>query len=317
MLKKRILGSSGIEVTELCFGALPMGPLQKNLAVEESAEIIAYALESGINFIDTAQVYKTYAPIKSALEKTKIRPVIASKSTAATYEEMEKAIIEALDSMGIDYVDIFHLHAAKVNPDVFEIRKGALQCLVDYKRKGIIKAIGISTHNVKVVEAAAMKKEIDIVFPLINKGGRGILEGSVEDMQKAASLCEQNGKGIYLMKVLGGGTLIDDYKGCMEFARGLDYSHSIAVGMVSKEEVLYNVKYFNDEKDLGDIIKIKDKKIVKVMQVICISCGKCMEACHSDAISFDSTGKAFIDQSKCVQCGYCTATCPPLSIRVI
>lgn len=59
-MKKIVLGRSGIEVTELCFGTLPLGPLQKNESVEEAADIIAYALKSGINFIDTAQIYKTY-----------------------------------------------------------------------------------------------------------------------------------------------------------------------------------------------------------------------------------------------------------------
>ena len=316
-MKKKTLGNSGIEVTELCFGALPMGPLQKDLTIEESADIVAYALESGITFIDTAQAYKTYPPIKLAIEKTKIRPVIASKSAAASYEEMEKAIIEALDAMGIDYIDIFHLHAARADLDVFDIRKGALQCLMDYKSKGIIKAVGISAHNVKVVEAAAMRQEIDIVFALINKAGRGISEGSAEDMQNAIALCERNGKGTYLMKVLGGGTLIDDYNDCMKYARSLNCYHSIAVGMVSKEEVLYNVKYFNDEKDLEDIIKIKNRKSVKVIQGLCMSCGKCIEVCHSDAPSFDLTGKAYIDSSKCIQCGYCVASCPQFCIRVV
>ena len=316
-MEKNTLGNTGIEVTELCFGALPMGPLQKNLPEEESSEIVTYALESGITFVDTAQMYKTYLPIKTAIKKTGIRPVIATKSTAASYEEMEKAIKEALDSMGIDYIDIFHLHAAKANPDVFDIRKGALQCLLDYKNKGIIKAVGISTHNVKVVEAAAMRQDIDIVFPLLNKAGRGIIEGKEEDMRHAISLCEQKGKGIYLMKVLGGGTLIDDYKDCMEYARGLDYCHSISVGMVSKEEVLYNVKYFNGEKDLEDIIKIKNKKTVKVSPGVCISCGKCIEVCHSDAPSFNHTGKAFIDQSKCIKCGYCIPSCTAFAIRMV
>lgn len=292
-----------------------MGPLQKNMTAEESAVIIAYALENGVNFVDTAQMYKTYEPVKAAIEMTGIRPVIATKSTAASYEDMEKAIIEALKGMGIDYIDIFHLHAARVNLDVFDVRKGALQCLLDYKRKGIIKAVGISTHNVKVVEAAAMRPELDIVFPLINKAGRGILEGSVEDMQKAISLCEQNGKGIYLMKALGGGSLIDDYDACMKFARNMNYP--IALGMVSIEEAVYNVKYFNDEKDLEDIIKIKNKKEVKVSQNLCTSCGSCMEACHSDAPSFDASGKAYIEPSKCIQCGYCIASCPSFAIRVV
>lgn len=315
-MKKSVLGRTGIEVTELCFGALPMGPLQKNLPVEESAGVLAYALENGINFVDTAQAYKTYAPIKLAIEKTGIRPVIATKSYAATYEEMEATIKEALDSMGIDYIDIFHLHAPKGGAEVFEQRKGALECLVDYRSKGIIKAVGISTHNVKAVEAAAEMTEIDVVFPLINKVGRGIADGTVEDMKKAIALCARNGKGIYLMKALGGGTLADDYKSSMEFARALEGSQSIAVGMVSREEVLYNLRFFNDEEDLGDIAAIKSKKNLVVAKGVCIGCGKCIEICHSEAVSFDENGKASVDTSKCVQCGYCISTCPTFSIRM-
>ncbi|WZL74380.1 aldo/keto reductase [Clostridiaceae bacterium 35-E11] len=316
-MKKKKLGNTGIEVTELCFGVLPVGPLQKNLPVEESAEIIAYALENGVNFLDTAQMYKTYSHIKLAIEKTNIRPVIASKSNVATYEEMEQAIVEALEEMGIDYIEIFHLHAAKVQTDVFEVRKGALQCLLDYKAKGIIKAVGIATHNVKVVEIAAQRNEIDVVFPLINKVGRGIIEGSAEDMKRAISLCAQNGKGIYLMKVLGGGTLIDEYNSSVDFGRSVEGSQAVAIGMVSKEEVLYNIKYFNNEKDLEGIIGIRNKKNPRVLQNMCISCGKCIGICHSEAIDFDDSNKASIDLSKCIQCGYCMVSCPQFCIRII
>ncbi|MCL2518319.1 MAG: aldo/keto reductase [Oscillospiraceae bacterium] len=44
-------------MTELCFGALPMGLAQKNMPPEESAEVVAEALRLGVNFIDTAQGY--------------------------------------------------------------------------------------------------------------------------------------------------------------------------------------------------------------------------------------------------------------------
>ncbi|HOS70656.1 MAG TPA: aldo/keto reductase [Bacillota bacterium] len=315
-MKKNILGKTGIQVTELCFGALPMGPIQKNLSVEEATEVVACALENGITFVDTAQIYKTYSPIKAAIKKTGIRPVIASKSTAASYDEMEKAVKEALDGMGIDYIDIFHLHAPKANPDVFDIRKGALQCLLDYKSRGIIKAVGISTHNVKVVEAAAERQDLDIVFPLLNKAGRGIVGGTEKEMRAAISRCRQNGKGIYLMKVLGGGTLLDEYSECLEYARNLDCYDSIAVGMVSKEEVIYNVRYFNNEKNMEKIIITKNRKRVQVLQGACISCGKCIEVCHSSAPSFDHKGKSYIDQSKCIQCGYCIPECPAFAIRM-
>lgn len=315
-MKKMILGNTGMEVTELCFGALPIGPLQKNLTVEESADIIAMALENGVTFVDTAQMYRTYPPIKQALQRTGLRPVIASKSTAASYEEMEAAINEALTGMGVDYIDIFHIHAAKAAPDVFQVRKGALQCLLDYKAKGIIKAVGISTHNVKLVEAAAERSEIDIVFPLINKAGRGIMNGTAEDMLRAMDLCRKKGKGLYLMKVLGGGTLIDDYKACVEYARNLPGSYPIALGMVSRDELVYNLRYFNDEKVIEDIA-VKNKKRFTVMQGVCLNCGKCIEGCHSDAVGFNAAGKAEIDQSKCIQCGYCVASCPHFAIRAV
>lgn len=316
-MRKINLGNTGLEVTELCFGALPFGPLQKNLKAEESAEILSYALDMGINFVDTAQMYKTYEPIKIALASRKDKPIIATKSTAATYEDMEFAINEALKGMGLDFIDIFHLHSARDGQEVFDKKKGAIECLLEYKRKKIIKAIGISTHNVKLVEAVAHDDDIDIIFPLINKAGRGILGGTLEDMQKAILLCEKNGKGIYLMKALGGGTLIDDFKNSIEFARNLSDNYSIAIGMISKEEVLYNIKYFNGDNDLESILSIRNKKQMIVMQHQCISCGSCINACHSDAINFSENGKAFIEQSKCLQCGYCISSCPSFAIRVI
>ena len=316
-MKKIVLGNTNLEVTELCFGALPFGPLQKNLAPEESAEILSYALDLGVNFIDTAQMYKTYEPIKIALRNRKNRPIIATKTHCLTYEDTKDAVEEALKGMGVDYIDIFHLHSARYSTDVFNIKKDVLKCLKEYKEKGIIKAIGISTHSVKVVAKAAYRDDIDVVFPLINKVGRGILEGTVDEMKDAINLCEREGKGIYLMKVLGGGTLIDDFKESVEFARYLSDNYSIAIGMVSKEEVLFNVKYFNGEQDLDGIINTKNKKEIKVFEGVCVSCGSCIKACHSNAISFNDKEKAFIDQSKCIQCGYCIAACPSFAIRVV
>jgi uncharacterized protein len=82
---KNFLGKTNIEVTELCFGALPIGPLQKNLSTIESAKIIKLVLNMGINFIDTAQIYKTYESIALVMKNFGIRPIIASKSAKKSY----------------------------------------------------------------------------------------------------------------------------------------------------------------------------------------------------------------------------------------
>ena len=58
-MKNTLLGKTGIEVSRVGMGVLPVGPNQLALPVEEGAEIIRYALEKGINFFDTAQYYRT------------------------------------------------------------------------------------------------------------------------------------------------------------------------------------------------------------------------------------------------------------------
>ena len=87
-MKYNTLGNSGIKVSELCFGVLPMGPLQANIPVADGANIIKEGLRSGINFLDTAQSYRTYPYIKEALAGYKKDVVIASKSYASGYVDM-------------------------------------------------------------------------------------------------------------------------------------------------------------------------------------------------------------------------------------
>ena len=59
-----VLGNTGIEVSKLCFGALTIGPLQKHLSLSKGIDILEYAIDCGINFIDTADLYDTYSYIK-------------------------------------------------------------------------------------------------------------------------------------------------------------------------------------------------------------------------------------------------------------
>jgi len=310
-MKKLILGRTGIEVTELCFGALPMGPAQKNIPPEKSAEVVAEALRLGVNFIDTAQGYKTYAPIRMAMESTGIRPVIATKAPASTYADMEAAIAEAREKLNIEVIDIFLLHAARAEDNVCEARKGALECLLDYKAKGILRAVGISTHVVQTVREAAEYSDIDVVFPILNKIGMGILGGTREDMEDAVRRCFAQNKGVYLMKILAGGNLIDDYIGAMEYGRSFNFP--IALGMVSVAEVRMNVQYFNGG-EINFTDELKSAKKFYIIPGLCKKCGKCAETCHSGMISGSPPA---IDDSRCLKCGYCVAACPQFAIRMI
>ena len=316
-MKEFFLGRTGMKVTELCFGALTLGPIQADISVEKGAKLIRKALEKGINFIDTAEVYQTYPHIKKALEGYKGEVIIATKSHAKSYKEMEKSINKALEALNRDYIDIFLLHAAKASSSVFEERAGAFQCLKDYKLKGTIRAIGISTHAVEVVNRAAEIEEIDIIFPIINKIGLGIVGGSTSDMIKAISQASKAGKGLYAMKTLGGGRLIGELESSINFVRNIADINSVAVGMISEDELELNIKIFNNEEISQEILdkRIKPNKKLFISR-FCIGCGTCVKTCPNKALSLID-GKAVVNHDLCILCGYCSPVCPVFAVRII
>ena len=210
-MKKRKLGTTDLYVTPVAFGVLTMGGSQMDLPLQEGAELIRYAIDQGINFFDTAQYYETYPYLREALKGIERSPenpdfpVICTKCLGSTYEEMENAIEEALAEMELDVIDIFLLHEIRQDPD-WDMRAGAWQCLQDYKEKGVIRAIGVSTHHVDVTAKMAQIPECDVVFPLINFASLGIRNGdgpgTCEEMEAAIQACHNAGKGVFAMKAL-------------------------------------------------------------------------------------------------------------------
>jgi predicted aldo/keto reductase-like oxidoreductase len=316
-MKYNILGRSGIKVSELCFGVLPMGPLQADIDVREGAKVVLQGLNSGINFLDTAQAYKTYPHIKEALQDYSGEVVIASKSHAIGYDEMKAAVYEACREMKRDYIDIFHLHAAKEDRNVFQKRAGALECLLDLKKKGIIRAIGISTHAVEVVDKASEVEEIDIIFPILNKVGLGIIGGTPEDMIEAIRKAHKAGKGLYAMKALAGGYLIRQLEESINYVRKIKEINSTAIGMINSRELAVNLKIFEnkklEEKDLPQK-GLRRKRLF--ISRFCEGCGTCVEACPNGALSIRN-GKAYVDHNLCITCGYCVPHCPIFALRIV
>lgn len=316
-MEKKTLGSTNIQVTELCFGALSIGPLQANVSPKVGGKLIREALEKGVNFIDTAEMYETYDHIRFALDGFKEEVIIASKSTKSGYQEMEQAVQDALKKMNRNVLDIFHIHAAKESPHVFKEREEAFNCLLDYKAKGYIRYIGLATHNVELASAAAEVKEIDILFPLINKTGMGIVNGTADDMVKAIEKAYARGKGIYAMKALAGGNLIKEYQNALDYVRSIPAVTSVSVGMVKKEELDINLKVFNNEELAEHLIpKTAGSKRPIILKHPCTKCLTCVHFCPNQAIEF-SEDLVWVNYDKCLLCGYCGPQCPTFAIRMI
>jgi len=314
-MNKSRLGSTDIYVTKICFGALTIGPLQSNMPIEEGAKVIEYALEKGINFIDTAQLYDTYKYIKEAIKNGKYAPVISTKSYAYTKEQAKKSLEQARKQLDLDVIDIFMLHEQETHLTMKGHRE-ALEYYLNEKEKGKIKAVGVSTHAVEIVNLAADLKEIDVIHPILNISGLGIIDGNKEEMLKAISKAKNNGKGIYTMKPLGGGNMINEYDKCMDYLIDNKDIESIAIGMKNINEVDMNIKKVSRQtisKQLRKKVSLQKRQLH--IEFWCEKCMKCIDRCKQDALSYDGN-KIVVNDDKCVLCGYCSSVCEAFAIKI-
>lgn len=315
-MKYNKLGNTDLYISKLCFGSLSISPLQINLPVEKGADLIVFAMENGINFLDTAEFYQNYSYIRRAIKKSNRELIISTKSYAYTYNGMRKSVEKARQEMDLDVIDIFMMHEQETILTLQGHRE-ALEYLLNAKAKGIIKAVGVSTHTVEVVNAVADMKEIDVIHPLINFKGIGIKDGNRQDMEKAIEKAFRNKKGIYAMKSLGGGNLIKDKQRAFEYILSIPYLHSVAVGMKSEDEVLANTLLFDGKtipKDITDRLNKQRRKLL--IENWCIGCGRCAKNCRYGAISIVNE-KAEVNQENCILCGYCSGYCPEFCIKIV
>ena len=312
----RNLGNTELRVSKMCFGSLTIGPLQAKLGLEEGVSVIKAAFDMGVNFIDTAEFYKTYEYIRKAVKGRRNDIVISTKCYAYTREGAEESLKKALNELDTDYIDIFSLHEQE-SEYTLKGHQEAIEYFVRAKEKGYIRSFGISTHAIAAVKASLKHKEIEVVHPILNKRGLGIIDGNINEMLAAVAEASKSGKGIFSMKPLGGGNLIKDSAECFDFVLSNNNLHSIAVGMQSIEEVTNNVMVFEGKKVPDDIsAKLKNKKRRLLIDTWCIGCGSCVNKCTQKALTLEN-GKAVVDPAKCVLCGYCSAYCPEFCIKVV
>lgn len=317
-MKKNKLGNTGIEVTQLCFGSLTMSPMQRGLSVEKGAGVILHALKAGVTFVDTAQMYGSYPQVGTALKKwTGSRPCISSKSAMKDRQGMENAIKECLTTIGVDYIDVFLLHAVR-DEDDYSARAEALNVLKEAKKSGKIKAIGASSHSAKTIKFLSNQPDIDVLHPMINRDGIGILDASLDYMIDTLKNAKKNGKGIYAMKPLGGGHLRSDAVKALRWLFESEIVDSVAVGMSCNEEVDMNVSIANGEtinEDFAKNVAGRSRKLF-INTGICINCNTCLNTCQQSALT---KGDKYpqINHDKCILCGYCAPVCPKFAIRIV
>jgi len=334
-------------VSRIAVGSLTVSKMQAALPLDEAAAVLAYAFDRGLNFIDTAQYYENYDIIKLALKKCRHpeRIVISTKTYAYSRELAIEAVEEARRELDRDSIDVFLLH----EQESYHTLRGhmeALEYLFECRERGIIRAVGASTHHVALVQGLIRLKNEgftpDICHPLYNMAGIGIADGGEAEMAEALRVAHDMGIGIFAMKALGGGHLCHSAEDALRFVLEKPFIDSVAIGMQSFEEVDANIRFLCDGSfSATDRDALSKKKRSLHIEEYCEGCGACVKRCGVGALSltvvtpstessYDFSSNFYIDEgslesvhyraqaddTKCVRCGYCTKVCPVFALKI-
>ncbi len=243
-MDKRKLGSTDIEVSKLCFGGNVFG---WTIDEAQSHTMLDAVTASGINFIDTADVYSTWAHggeggqsetiIGNWLKKsgkrheviiaTKVGKQMGPDKIGLSRDYIYKAVEDSLKRLQTDYIDLYQSH----DDDTHTPLRETLETYTELIKEGKVRAIGASNYSgARLAEAIGVSKEFNLAAyqtlqPLYNLYDRADFEKDLEPV------CLANNIGVINYYALASGFLTGKYRTTDDLAKASRAS---------------NKKYFND-----------------------------------------------------------------------
>ena len=232
-MKYRLLGRTGVKVSELCLGTMTFGDNFLNIAVVDQAganKMVARALDAGINFFDTADVYaygQAETILGRALKKagvardkviiaTKVRGAMTESAMAGTgdlnnvglsRQHILSSIEQSLRRLDTDYVDLYQVHGW----DMLTPMEETLRALDDLVRQGKVRYIGCSNWAARQLMKAIMLSRAERWASFVSLQAYYSLAG--RDLEhELLPLCREEGIGVMPWSPLSGGFLSGKYR---------------------------------------------------------------------------------------------------------
>jgi aryl-alcohol dehydrogenase-like predicted oxidoreductase len=219
-MEMRVLGRTGVRVSPLCLGAMMFGAWG-NPDHEDAIRIIHRALDAGINFIDTADVYsrgESEEIVGKALAGGRRERVVLATKVHGTMGEdaneqgnsrrwITREVDASLRRLGTDWIDLYQIH----RPDSSCAIEETLAALTDLVRAGKIRYFGSSTFPAhEIVEAQWVSERRGLGRFVCEQPPYSMLVRGVE--ADVLPVCEQYGVGVIPWSPLGGGWLSGRYR---------------------------------------------------------------------------------------------------------
>lgn len=244
------LGKTKIKVSRVGFGTgMRGGNRQSNqtrLGKEKFEALLRASYERGVRLFDLADLYGTHPYVARALRKMPRKDyVISSKIWWRRGGIPEKERPDAdvvvnrfLKELNTDYIDIILLHCVDRPNWPDELGK-QMNILAKLKKKGIVRAHGVSCHSLPALEAAADEPWVDSVNVRINAYGKN-MDGPVAKVEPVVRKLHKAGKGVIGMKLIGEGAFRNsDEKrdNSVRYVLGLGCVDAMVVGFEKVEEI--------------------------------------------------------------------------------
>ena len=314
-MREIVLGKTGIKVPQNAFGALPI----QRVSTEMAVKLLRGAYEGGMRFFDTARAYSdSEVKMGEAFQGMRDKVYISSKTMAKTPEKFWEDLETTLTNLRTDYLDIYQFHC------VSQCYKpgdgtGMYEVMVEAKKQGKIRHIGITAHLIGVAEEIVESGLYETLqFPFCYLATDRDIK-LVQDTEKADM-------GFIAMKGLSGG-LLTNSEACMAFMS--QYNALPIWGIQREEELAQWLGFFDKDVEMTDEIAAfieADRK--NLMGDFCRGCGYCapctvgikinncarMSQLIRRAPSADFLSEEWqanmMQIEQCVDCGLCKTRCP-------
>lgn len=309
------LGKTNLTVSKNGFGALPV----QRVSMDEAVRLLRKAYDGGINYFDTARFYTdSEEKIGLALSDVRENIVISTKTMRTDVEGFWRELEESLSLLKTDYIDIYQFHNPPFCPKLGD-GTGLYEAMLEAKRLGKIRHIGITSHKLNIAEEAVRSGLYETLqFPFSYLAS--------EKEEALVRLCEEMDVGFICMKALAGG-LINRSEAAYAFLA--DYPVAPIWGIQRECELDEFLAYNENPPKMTDEIRAyieKDKE--ELSGDFCRGCGYCMpcpvgiqinNAARMSlmirrapvAAQLSEASQAMMKKIEdCINCGKCKSMCP-------
>jgi aryl-alcohol dehydrogenase-like predicted oxidoreductase len=238
----RRLGNTGLSTTLLGMGTGTKANNKNSAQIRKGRETFLNTLvrgyELGVRYFDLSDSYGSHEYMREAMRRggmDRSNLLLLTKSGVETKEEMSANLERFRKELDVDQIDIVLMHCL-MDPEAMDKRKGAMEALSEAKQRGIIKAHGVSCHNLGAMKAASESPWVDVMLSRINPYQKH-MDGSAEEVVEVLKRAKANGKGMLGMKILGEGLCADRFVESVRFALGTGCIDAFTIGFVEAAEV--------------------------------------------------------------------------------